>query len=159
MQTDDTLAFLLGTWDLVRSIEDHRSGTSGLFQGRATLVRTGSAPSASASTSASTSGSACERARYEESGHLRFGSRTTRASRSLLFERLGNASVMMRFADGRPFVDLNLESGEWRSVHPCVDDSYEMTTTVCSQNLVWERWRVTGPSKDYEALTTLTRVG
>ncbi len=89
---------------------------------------------------------------------MRFGARTTRASRSLLFERLGNASVMMLFVDGRPFVDLNLQTGEWRSVHPCVDDVYEMTTTVRSQNVVREQWRVTGPSKDYEALTTLTRL-
>jgi hypothetical protein len=148
VQIADTLAFLLGTWELTRSIEDHRSGTSGLFEGRATLLDAGPAETSSA----------CERARYDESGQLRFGSQVTRASRTLIYDRLGKASVMMRFADGNPFVDLDLRSGEWRTVHPCEDDLYELATVVCSENVVQERWRVTGPTKDYAAVTTLTRV-
>jgi Family of unknown function (DUF6314) len=144
VQTDDTLAFLLGTWELKRTIEDHRSTTSGLFEGRASLA-------------AGDPCSARERARYVESGELRFGTRVTRASRSLLYERLDDASVMLHFADGRPFVDLDLRSGEWQSVHHCGDDLYELETQVCSESVVQERWRVTGPSKHYLAITTLTR--
>jgi hypothetical protein len=148
MRTADTLEFLLGSWDLTREIEDRRARTSGLFEGTATLLLDASAWSSRPSS---------QLARYEESGELRFGARTTRASRSLMYERLADASVMMHFADGRPFVDLNLHSGEWHSVHPCGDDLYEMVTTVCSERVIHERWRVTGPSKDYAALTKLTR--
>jgi hypothetical protein len=148
MRTADTLEFLLGTWDLTREIEDHRAGTSGLFEGRATLLLEGCA-------GASRPGP--QLARYEEAGELRFGARATRASRSLVYERLADASVMMHFANGRPFVDLNLRSGEWHSAHPCGPDLYEMVTTVCSESVIHERWRVSGPSKDYTALTKLTR--
>jgi len=149
MQTADTLAFLLGTWDLTRSIEDHRLGTCGRFEGRATVLDTGSGGSSLV----------CERARYDESGELRFGTQVTRASRRLLYERLSDTSVMLHFADGRPFVELNLQSGEWRSVHHCGDDLYELATTVCSDTVVQEHWRVTGPRKDYVATTTFTRLG
>jgi hypothetical protein len=148
MPTADTLAFLLGNWELRRSIEDHRTGISGLLEGQATLVDAGSGGTSLV----------CERARYEESGELYLGTRVARASRSLLYERLGDASVMLYFADGSPFVDLNLQSGEWRTAHQCGDDLYELVTSVCSDTVVHERWRVTGPSKDYVAVTTLTRV-
>ncbi len=147
MQTADTLAFLLGTWALNRTIEDHRTTTSGLFEGQASVADLAAAGACSA----------CQRARYEESGELRFGTRVTRASRSLLYARLDDASVMLHFADGRPFVPLDLRSGEWHSVHHCGDDLYELDTTVHSPSVIQERWRVTGPSKDYVALTTLTR--
>jgi Family of unknown function (DUF6314) len=148
VRTAETLAFLLGTWDLERVIEDYRSRTDGLFRGSGTLVQN----------EAASAESRRESALYQESGELRFGSQLTRASRTLLYERLPDASVLLRFADGKPFVDLNLESGEWRGLHHCVDDLYEMTTTVRSARVVEERWRVTGPSKDYLAVTTLTRV-
>jgi hypothetical protein len=148
VRTAETLTFMLGTWYLERVIDDYRSGTDRLFRGSATLIQS----------EAATANSRCEQARYQESGELRFGTQVTRASRSLIYERLPDASVMLHFADGKPFVDLNLESGEWRGVHHCVDDLYEMTTTVRSMSVVEERWRVTGPSKDYLAVTTLTRV-
>jgi hypothetical protein len=148
VRTAETLAFLLGTWDLERVIEDYRSETNGVFLGGATLVQS----------EAETASSRCEQARYRESGELRFGTQVTRASRTLIYERLPDASVMLHFADGKPFVDLNLESGEWRGLHHCVDDLYELTTTVRSASVVEERWRVTGPNKDYLAVTTLTRV-
>jgi hypothetical protein len=148
MQRADTLEFLLGTWDLTREIEDHRAQLSGLFEGRATLLVAESLGSVRSS----------RRARYDESGELRIGTRTTRASRSLVYEQLNDASVMMRFTDGSPFVDLNLQGGEWHALHRCGDDLYEMVTTVCSESVIQERWRVTGPSKDYAAITRLTRV-
>jgi len=148
VRTADTLAFLLGTWDLERAIDDYRSGSDGLFRGSATLVQS----------EAVTANSRYGQARYQESGELRFGTQVTRASRTLVYERLPDTSVMLHFADGKPFVDLNLESGEWRALHHCVDDLYELTTTVRSASVVEERWRVSGPTKDYLAVTTLTRV-
>jgi hypothetical protein len=147
MRIADTLAFLLGTWDLKRSIEDHRSGMRGVFDGRAWLAATFGGSAAGP-----------EKAHYTEAGELRFGTNLTRASRTLVYERLGDGAVMLLFADGKPFVDLNLQSGEWGSVHHCREDLYELTTSVRSESVLQERWRVTGPSKDYVAVTTLTRV-
>jgi hypothetical protein len=65
---------------------------------------------------------------------------------------------MFYFLDGRPFVELDLVGGKWRSVHVCGDDRYEIATAVCSNDMVRERWQVTGPEKDYDAVTTLSRL-
>lgn len=144
----DTLAFLMGTWNLDRSIEDHRSGIGGSFAGKAALVKV-------EPNQRSVLG---ERARYDEEGELRFGTHVGPASRRLGYRQLNSGAAMLHFADGRPFADLDLRSGAWRSVHSCGDDRYEITTIVRSCRVVQENWRVRGPSKAYEAATTLVRV-
>jgi hypothetical protein len=143
----DTLAFLLGSWSLERSIEDHRSGTRGSFSGSATLVWAGAEPGLAS----------VRRARYDEAGELRFGAHTGPASRHLEYARQDGAAVMIYFADGRPFTDLDLRGGAWSTVHDCDEDRYEITTILRSDRVVEERWRVRGPSLSYDAITTLMR--
>jgi Family of unknown function (DUF6314) len=63
------------------------------------------------------------------------------------------------FSDGRPFVDLDLSTGAWRSVHRCGDDLQEIATLIRSPDSMEERWLVQGPVTHYEATTVLTRVG
>jgi hypothetical protein len=147
MEIPDTVGFLLGTWDVDRSIADHRSLVSGSFRGTA-VVAAEPRPGPGGGS----------RARYEETGELRFGSHAGPASRRLEYAaaRDGGA-VSVRFADGRPFVDLDLGGGRWQAVHQCGADRYELTTVVRSHDVVEERWRVRGPAKDYDAVTTLTR--
>lgn len=136
----DTFRFVLGTWSVERSLEDRRTGTCGSFVGSATVVEV-------------TDG----RARYAEEGELCLGAHRGLARRRLLYARRDAASVMAYFADGRPFVDLDLRTGVWRSVHDCGADRYEITTVVREAGVMQERWRVRGPDKDYDAATTLTR--
>jgi hypothetical protein len=145
MVVTDTLGFLVGTWRVERSIEDHRSGLSGHFQGTAVLA---GGPEGTA---------ALTRAAYQETGELRFGDHVAPARRGLDYVRAEGA-VLLYFADGRPYVDLDLRSGTWRAEHPCVADLYEVTTTVRSPDEVRELWRVRGPDKDYDAVTVLRRV-
>jgi hypothetical protein len=144
----DTLDFLVGTWTVERSIEDHRSGISGYFQGRAVLV--GSA--------AEEGTAAVARASYHEAGELRYGAHVGPAWRSLEFVRLSGA-VMVYFTDGRPYIDLDLRSGAWQGEHQCVADHYEVRTVVRSLDELHELWRVRGPDTDYDATTTLRRAG
>lgn len=99
------------------------------------------------------------RARYDEQGELHFGAHVGPASRRLGYTRLSTGAAMLHFVDGRPFVDLDLRSGAWRSAHSCGDDLYEIATIVRSSAVVQENWRVTGPGKGYDAVTTLVRVG
>lgn len=148
MQVIDTFAFLLGTWDLDRSIEDRRSGIRGSFSGKATLAE-------AEPNQGSVLGG---RARYDERGELHFGTHRGPASRLLEYTRLNGAAVMLYFANGRPFVDLDLRRGAWRSIHYCGDDRYEIATIVRSCGVVQENWRVRGPGKDYGASTTLMRI-
>ena len=145
----DTLGFLLGTWRIARSIEDHQTGTRGSFEGTATLTE---APIGCKATLEA-------RAHYDEAGELRFGTYTGQAHRSLEYRQLHDVTVMLYFADGRPFVDLDLSTGAWQSNHLCGDDRYEIATLLRSRNIVQERWRVQGPMTNYEAITIHTRVG
>lgn len=143
MHLTDTMEFLLGTWRLERTIDDEHRGTRGEFTGTATLRRR-------------LSESEGVRADYEELGELRWGAHNGPASRRLEFvQRAGSA--LLRFTDGRPYVDLDLRGGTWRAVHDCGEDRYEITTTVQADDVVLECWRVRGPTKRYNALTVLTR--
>lgn len=148
-QIADTLTFLLGAWNLRRSIQDHRSGTDGLFEGRAVLTGAGSGAG---------SGAGAGRARYDEEGELSFGAHRGPASRHLEYARLDSTAVFLYFSNGRPFVDLDLRTGAWRGVHDCVDDRYEIETVVRSDRVLQEYWRVRGPDTSYDAVTTLTRI-
>jgi hypothetical protein len=144
MQIVDTFDFLLGEWALERSLTDHRSRTAGRFEGRVTIAEGLSGHGG--------------RARYDEVGTLRFGGHEGPASRCLELVRLENTVVMLHFTDGKPFVDLDLRSGMWRGDHPCGEDHYEILTVVRSPDEVEERWRVRGPTEDYDAVATLRRL-
>lgn len=139
MEVTDTLAYLAGSWRLERAIADHRAGASGSFSGCGELVTTG------------------RRGHYEERGHLRFRGRESSAHRALDLIALPGGGVAVRFTDGRPFFDLDLRHGTCRAVHPCRQDRYELQYVVDSPDVLVERWRVTGPAKDYEAETTWRR--
>jgi hypothetical protein len=65
-QIADTLGFLLGTWQVTRSIDDRRAGVHGSFHGTAVLA---GAPGADLSAPGA-------RARYTETGTLRYGTHT-----------------------------------------------------------------------------------
>jgi len=145
----DTLAFLVGRWRVSRSIVDHRTGVSGTFEGTAALV-------ASQIEMGDHTG---VRARYDEVGELHFGDHSGSARRCFAYARGHDATVMIFFPDGRPFVELDLRSGECQSTHRCGPDLHEITTLVVSGDIVQEHWRVRGPTTDYEATTMLTRIG
>jgi Family of unknown function (DUF6314) len=145
----DTFDFLLGSWKLSRSIEDHRSGIRGSFRGTAVLAAAQPQPQPHPEGG---------RASYDEAGEMSFGAYTGPASRHLEYAtRPGSGLVAVSFADGRPFFDLDLSSGRWQGIHPCRDDRYELAFVVRSPDVVEERWHVTGPAKDYDAVTILTR--
>jgi hypothetical protein len=144
----DTFGFLVGRWRVTRSIEDHWNQSSGWFEGVATFAQGDSA--------------APERERsahYDESGQLYFGDHTSAVQRHLDYRERVDGSVGLYFADGREFVDLNLGVGVWNSFHLCGNDKYSVATVARSQDIVEEHWQVRGPTKGYDAQTTLTREG
>jgi hypothetical protein len=149
MKVVDTLSFLSGKWTLERFLTDHRSGTEGRFEGSVTIDGAQSSPNATPGT----------QARYNEAGTLRFGIHVGPASRSLDYVRLESGVVMLYFPDGKRFVDLDLRSGIWRSSHPCGEDNHEIFTVVRSPREVEERWRVRGPTTNFDAVAILRRRG
>ncbi|MHB1819713.1 MAG: DUF6314 family protein [Streptosporangiaceae bacterium] len=153
MEIADTLAFLLGTWRLERSIGDRLTGTRLSFSGLASLTPAGPDEETEGEITPA-------RARYEESGELVIGADYRGpATRTLDYARLGESGVMLYFATGLPFVDLDLRAGNWLGIHDCGADRYEIRTEVVTYDAIRERWRVRGPHKDYDAITSLTRLG
>jgi hypothetical protein len=54
-------------------------------------------------------------------------------------------------------VSIDLASGTSRDVHLCERDRYDITTVVHSPDRFEEHWRVSGPSKNYEARSIFDR--
>ncbi len=143
VEIGDTLAFLLGSWDVVRSIDDRQNATSGTFVGVSRLVADPLTPV----------GNVVERATYEEEGELQLKDHLGLARRRLEYRRRPDG-----FLDGRHFFDLDLTSGRCKGLHQCAPDSYFIDVAVSSELRYTEHWRVTGPYKDYEASTVYSRV-
>jgi hypothetical protein len=68
-------------------------------------------------------------------------------------------TVDVRFADGRPFHDLDLASGRHIAHHPCAADRYRGEFTVRDADHWRTVWRVGGPAKDLVIVTDYTREG
>jgi hypothetical protein len=137
-----TIEFLRGDWDVERQITDRRSGQDGVFRGRARFL-----PSAD--------GGGLE---YTENGELHFGSHHGPASRSLSYLGRPDGAADVRFADGREFYRLDLQSGRCEADHPCRADQYHVTVTALGANAFSETWQVAGPGKDYELRTLYRRM-
>jgi hypothetical protein len=143
MRVTDTLAFVRGDWHIERSLTDHRAGAEGCFTGRASFVPVTGDPAA---------------LRYAEQGRLRYGGHAGPAGRALLWLPAPGGAADVRFADGRAFYLADLRSGSWQADHRCGRDLYLVSYLVLAGDRLEERWRATGPGKDYQIVTTLTRL-
>ncbi len=142
----DTLEYLLGRWSVHRSLV-HRDGRAGTFVGTGVFTAEVGVDELR------------RRVRYEETGSLRFGQLGGQATRRLDYvagARGGPVAVL--FGDGRFFIEVDLTAGSCTARHRCGEDDYEITTWVLSGGTVEERWRVRGPAKAYDAVTTLRRL-
>jgi len=122
----ETLAYLIGGWDVERDVLDRHSGEAGTFTGRARFTPTPAG------------------ATYSEHGRLRWPTYDGPASRRLRYEVAGDGVLAVRFADGRPFHTLELSGGRASYQHPCGDDLYVGTLTVVDQDEWRQVWRVAG---------------
>jgi hypothetical protein len=137
----DALAFLAGAWRIERRITDHALGVSGSFTGLARWV--------------SSAGDLV----YTEQGELSFNGHRGPASRSLTYRGRPDGTADVLFADGRYFYHLDPRPGRWQARHDCGRDVYELTARRLGTGSFEEHWRVRGPGKDYEIMTTLVRDG
>lgn len=139
----DVLAYLAGSWRVQRSVRDLASGAEGTFSGTTDFEP------------------------LEEGGLLHHESGTfvwqgvaRPAERTLRFLPGATPSrADVRFADGRPFHDLDLTSGQHIADHPCAADLYRGEFSVYDANHWRTVWRVGGPAKDLTLTTDYTRVG
>ncbi|MFE7935419.1 DUF6314 family protein [Streptomyces sp. NPDC057456] len=139
----DALAYLLGSWRVARSVRDRASGAEGRFTGVKVF-------------GALDEGGLL----HEESGTFVWLGVPRPAERTLRFlpgPTPGTADV--RFADDRPFHDLDLRAGRHIADHPCSADLYRGEFTVRDADHWRTVWRVAGPAKDLSLTTDYARVG
>jgi hypothetical protein len=145
VQVPDTLDYLLGSWRVERRIEDRLSSLTGLFAGSATVT---AAPGPPDDPKPSTEAPLVY---YSEVGTLRWDGHDIPSGRILVVTPSESGRAVLRFPDGRHFVDIDLRYGGCDARHVCGDDVYVIELTVHSQCLYEESWRVRGPRKDYAA--------
>ncbi|WP_128427895.1 DUF6314 family protein [Streptomyces cyaneus] len=139
----DVLTYLAGSWRVERSVRDLASGAVGEFSGTTVF--------------APLEGGGLL---HHESGTFVWQGVPRPAERTLRFlpgTARGTADV--RFADGRPFHDLDLSSGRYIADHPCSADLYRGEFTVLDEDHWRTVWRVRGPTKDLVLTTDYAREG
>ena len=142
-------SFLRGSWRLRRTLVDRRAGATLVVLGTAAWLA--DAPSAGPPLLLY----------YSETGELqRAGAppTPTRAATRWIAVAGAPAAARVEFEDGRPFHDVDLATGCCAAAHDCAPDSYAGTLTAGEDTLTIF-WRVTGPAKDYDSTTLLTREG
>jgi hypothetical protein len=138
----DVLAYLAGRWRVARTVRDLATGDAGRFTGT-----TGFDPLPGGGLL------------HREAGTFTWRGVARPAERTLRFlpgAVPGTADV--RFADGRPFHDLDLTSGRYVADHPCAADLYRGEFTVRDAGHWRTVWRVGGPHKDLRLVTEYARV-
>jgi hypothetical protein len=139
----DVLAHLAGRWRVERTVRDLTSGHEGRFEG-ATVF------------SPIEGGGLL----HEEHGTFTWQGVARPAERTLRFlPGSSPAAADVRFADGRPFHDLDLATGHHVADHPCAADLYRGEFSVRDADHWRTVWRVGGPAKDLVLTTDYAREG
>jgi hypothetical protein len=121
----------LGDWVLMRQIDDRRAGQAAQFSGTARFTPHGA-----------------QGAVYDETGLLQLGSATPMKAERRYLYAFTEAGIVMRFADGRDFIQFDPGSGA-EALHQCDPDTYRVVHDV-SHWPQWQAvWTVTGSRKDY----------
>ncbi|MGV9452675.1 DUF6314 family protein [Streptomyces sp. NPDC003635] len=137
----DALEYLRGSWRVRRSVRDHASGERGEFSGTTVFGPLDGGGLL-----------------HEESGTFVWQGVARPAERTLRFlPGSGPGTADVRFADGRPFHDLDLTTGRHIADHPCAADLYRGEFTVLDADHWRTVWRVRGPAKDLVLTTDYAR--
>jgi hypothetical protein len=136
----DLKAYLSGSWSMDRLVIDH-ARTIGRLRGNAIFRPSG------------------PHLLYEERGTLILGEHRGQAEQAYRYDfPEGDSRALVRFRDGRPFHDLDLSSGQDRPRHACPPDIYEGVFLALGPSAWRSEWTVSGPRKDYDLVTTYTRL-
>ncbi|MDF3299786.1 DUF6314 family protein [Streptomyces tropicalis] len=139
----DVLGWLAGAWRVERTVRDRADGSEGRFSGTAVFTPLDGGGLL-----------------HRESGTFVWHGAARPAGRTLRFLPGGTPGTAdVRFADGRPFHDLDLRTGHHVADHPCAADLYRGTFTVLDGDRWRSVWRVGGPAKDLLLTTEYVRDG
>ncbi|WP_083956128.1 DUF6314 family protein [Tersicoccus phoenicis] len=138
----EPLTWFAGRWAMERRLDDRRAGRACTVTGTADFTATDDDDVLA----------------YAEVGTLTGdGQPSAAVERHLTLHDDGAPGVLVRFADGREYVRLELSGGYAEGVHHCAPDTYRITVRVDDDDAWTETWHVTGPAKDYTAVTRYRR--
>lgn len=133
-----SLAQFIGDWSLTRQIEDRASGQPARFDGQA---RFDPVP---------------DGLHYVETGVLRVADQQLTATRHYRW-RSDGPDIAVSFDDGRPFHRIALGQPTPTDHHDCAPDTYRVAYDFSAFPDWTATWTVTGPRKDYTAITRYLR--
>lgn len=136
----DLASWLVGRWQLERTIATPTGCSLAAFLGMLEVTRTGPAT-----------------LRSHEAGTLRRDGVAYPAMRTLTYD-LHGPTATVRFDHGGRFHDLDLRTGRCDVVHPCGPDTYLGRTEVVDVHRWVQVWEVDGPTEAYVSTTVATRV-
>lgn len=140
---NDAMRYFLGRWTMERRLHDRRAGRTYTVSGTAEFCLTDDDGVLA----------------YAETGEITGdGQPPAAVERRLTWHDEGGSRVLIRFADGRDYLRLDLGTGHADGVHPCAPDTYLVTLTIEDDDAWTETWDVTGPAKDYTAVTSGRRL-
>lgn len=137
---DAVRRYFAGAWSLTRRIVDRRASLTGHYAGEAILR-----PDPQGFD-------------YEETGEMRFGAYTGRASQSYRWDIDPAGLLTVRFRDGRLFHELDLTIGDTAVEHLCAADFYRGRFRLAGDDRWFSRWQVSGPRKDQLILNRYRRI-
>ena len=161
--------FLQGTWHLQRIITDRRTLRTLTADGSARWALEEQGPTADIDGAASAPGAAADSSRAAVSPTLAYceecavhglGAAAVPARASYIYASVCGvpSAAAVAFADGRPFHTLDLATGDSGPLaHACAPDDYAGRVIATGADALTIEWRVTGPAKDYTAVTHLRR--
>jgi hypothetical protein len=145
----DAAAFLLGRWHVERTVRDLAGDVTGTFRGTTEFTP---APDAGPDHDPHRG------LRHFESGTFDWLGVERPAERTLFYGPGDEpGTIVVRFADGRFFHDLDLRTGHHIADHPCAADLYRGEFTVTGPDRWRTVWRVRGPAKDLRLTTDYRR--
>jgi hypothetical protein len=136
------LAAFAGLWQIERDIDDRRAGRGGRFAGEGAFT-----PDA-------------DGLAYAEAGTLTLiGAPPMTATRRYRWREAGAGFIEVRFEDGRLFHRFDAEEAAPAAEHDCPPDRYRVRYDFSRWPQWQAEWRVSGPRKDYLALSRYRRAG
>ena len=155
----DLRAYLVGAWELDRTLLDRAAGTRGAFTGVARFTPLGDDDSRHGGHARDHDGGL----RLHEEGTIAWTSFsgepfTGPACRDYLLRATESPDTMdMSFPDGRPFHRMGFGAQSRHDQHWCDPDTYRVSYARTGPDEFRYRWDVTGPAKDFQLDSVLRR--
>ncbi|MEM9580779.1 MAG: DUF6314 family protein [Pseudomonadota bacterium] len=131
-------ADFLGSWQIDRQIDDHLTGETARFEGKAVITAAQGAW------------------RFDEAGTLRLANGAVMTAERRYLWMPVEQGFAIQFDDGRAFHNLRFGQ-DCTADHWCDPDQYDVSYDFAAWPVWRSVWRVNGPRKDYTLTSDFTK--